>query len=135
MKLSAHAPHYRSRANEQTEPQPAPAESPAESKAVFGVQICKTLRSPTGAEQMSEEFWREQVNQMIDQNKDLTRERDEARARVKVLEGLVTELTMDLENEIDARYGQDIHPAMKRRYENDIEVCRRARAALQEQSK
>jgi hypothetical protein len=55
-----------------------------------------------------------------------------AEARVKVLEGLVTELTMDLENEIDARYGQDIHPAMKRRYENDIEVCRRARTALQD---
>jgi hypothetical protein len=58
-----------------------------------------------------------------------------AEAKVKVLEALLTELTMDLENEIDARYGQDIHPAMKRRYENDIEVCRRARAALQEQSK
>jgi hypothetical protein len=56
-----------------------------------------------------------------------------AEAKVKVLEALLTELTMDLENEIDARYGQDIHPAMKRRYENDIEVCRRARTALQEQ--
>jgi hypothetical protein len=52
---AAHAPHYRSRANEQAEPQSAPAESPAESKAVFGVQICKTLRSTTGAEQMSDE--------------------------------------------------------------------------------
>jgi hypothetical protein len=59
----------------------------------------------------------------------------DAEARVRTLEGLVTELAMDLENEIDARYGQDIHPAMKRRYENDIEVCRRARTALQEQSK
>jgi hypothetical protein len=54
--------HYRSKANEKAEPQPAPAESPSERKAVFGVQICKTLRSATGEEQMSEdheEIWLE----------------------------------------------------------------------------
>ena len=52
--------------------------------------------------------------------------------RICALENLVRELAMDLENEIDNRYSHGIkdHPAMKPKYERDMEVCRRARGLL-----
>lgn len=47
---------------------------------------------------------------------------------------LVEELADDLESELNARYGIDhpdgIHPATQRRYDRDMEVVHRARAAL-----
>lgn len=49
------------------------------------------------------------------------------------LEAMVRELAMDLENEIDARYpGRIEHPVQRRRYERDMDVCRRARTMLPE---
>lgn len=53
------------------------------------------------------------------------------RGRIAELEAMVRELTMDLENEVDGRYGGRLEqPVMRRRYERDIEPCRRARELL-----
>ena len=53
---------------------------------------------------------------------------------VAALKAMVNELVMDLENEIDARYPNkatlDAMPIERRRYERDMDVCRRARAML-----
>lgn len=46
------------------------------------------------------------------------------------MRALIAELTMDLENEIDGRYGCDIRPSMRHQYNRDIAVCRRARKLL-----
>ena len=50
---------------------------------------------------------------------------------VSEIESLLWELCTDLENEIDARYpGRIEQPIQKRRYERDMDPCRRARAVL-----
>jgi hypothetical protein len=97
--LTPHAQHYRSRANEKAEPQPAPAESPAESKAVFGVRIRKTLRNATGEEQMSEKpdfrDWESGTAAVVLKYElsivDLISQRDEARAELADLKRKITE--------------------------------------------
>ena len=56
----------------------------------------------------------------------------EARERVRVLEEALMDCAEDLEAELNARYGgpDDIHEALKRRYERDMEPVRRARTVL-----
>ena len=56
--------------------------------------------------------------------------------RVEELEGLVSELADDLESEIGSNYlvdGKIIHPSYSPKYERDMDVIYRARAALSKQ--
>lgn len=56
-----------------------------------------------------------------------------AEARMRVLSEMVTELSDDLQAEIDARYPADMrrdHPSMQRPYDRDMDMVNRARAAL-----
>jgi hypothetical protein len=56
---------------------------------------------------------------------------DANKALIAELVALVTDLSSDLEDEINARYGgSEEHPALVRKYQNDMEICWRARAAL-----
>ena len=50
-------------------------------------------------------------------------QRDELLAALK-------EVSCDLECEIKARYGNDIHPAMQRKYDNDIDAVNRAKLLI-----
>ena len=55
--------------------------------------------------------------------------------RVAALEAMLQDVVMDLENEIDGRYSATQigdHPIIDRRYDRDIEPCRRARKLLAE---
>ena len=60
---------------------------------------------------------------------------DAQAARISELEAIIGELSADLADEIRARYdpnGTGVHPALKPKYERDIDVCRRARALFKE---
>lgn len=54
----------------------------------------------------------------------------EAQDRASELETLLKDCADDLEAEIKARYGDEIHPAMRAKFDADMAVVTAARAAL-----
>jgi hypothetical protein len=121
--------HYRSKRDEKAEPQPAPVESPAEGKAIFGVQIRKALCSTTGAEQMNDydeqmRLWHEgkitarpiRIDSIHDKDmqiSQLIRERDEARAAVTTANSVVAEWQRDMEKAERAGFERGVKEAAK----------------------
>jgi hypothetical protein len=60
----------------------------------------------------------------------LTEENIKLRARIAELEALLKDCADDLEDEVDARYGEISKKCMPHRYERDMALVIAARAAL-----